>query len=54
MMLIPARESCAAEDELRADVEQVACPVVLIDRLVQNGWCSESLKGCGRSSAPTG
>ena len=39
MMLIPARESCAAEDELRADVEQVACPVVLIDRLVQNGWC---------------
>ena len=32
MMLIPARESCAAEDELRADVEQVACPVVLIDR----------------------
>ena len=38
-MLIPARESCAAEDELRADVEQVACPVVLIDRLVQNGWC---------------
>ena len=39
MMLIPARESCAAEDELRADVEQMACPVVLIDRLVQNGWC---------------
>ncbi|WP_137657974.1 LacI family DNA-binding transcriptional regulator [Bifidobacterium moukalabense] len=39
MMLIPARESCAAEDKLQADVEQVACPVVLIDRLVQNGWC---------------
>ncbi len=39
MMLIPARESCAAEDELRADVERMVCPVVLIDRLVQNGWC---------------
>lgn len=31
MMLIPARESCAAEDELRADVEQVACR-----------WCSST------------
>ena len=39
MMLIPARESCAAEEELRADVERMVCPVVLIDRLVQNGWC---------------
>jgi len=41
VMLIPARESCAAGAgaALREDVERVTCPVVLIDRLTQCGWC---------------
>ena len=40
-MLIPARESCAgdAAERLREDVALVSCPVVLIDRLTQCGWC---------------
>ncbi len=41
VLLIPARESCAAGAgaALREDVERVTCPVVLIDRLTQCGWC---------------
>ncbi|MBO9106567.1 MAG: LacI family DNA-binding transcriptional regulator, partial [Escherichia coli] len=41
VMLIPARESCAgdAAERLREDVALVSCPVVLIDRLTQCGWC---------------
>lgn len=43
VLLIPARESCAAGAgagaALREDVERVTCPVVLIDRLMQCGWC---------------
>ena len=40
-MLIPARESCVgdAAGRLREDVALVSCPVVLIDRLTQCGWC---------------
>lgn len=41
VMLIPARESCAGDavERLREDVALVSCPVVLIDRLTQCGWC---------------
>ena len=41
VLLIPARESCAAGAgaALREDVKRVTCPVVLIDRLTQCGWC---------------
>ena len=41
VMLIPARESCVgdAAERLREDVALVSCPVVLIDRLTQCGWC---------------
>ena len=40
-MLIPARESCvgSAVEQLCEDVALVSCPVVLIDRLTQCGWC---------------
>ena len=41
VMLIPARESCvgSAVEQLCEDVAIVSCPVVLIDRLTQCGWC---------------
>ena len=41
VMLIPARESCvgSAVEQLCEDVALVSCPVVLIDRLTQCGWC---------------
>lgn len=41
VMLIPARESCVGDavGRLREDVALVSCPVVLIDRLAQCGWC---------------
>ena len=41
VMLIPARESCSdgIGAGLQADVQAVTCPVVLIDRLTQCGWC---------------
>ncbi len=41
VMLIPARESCAdgVGAQLQADVQAVTCPVVMIDRLTQCGWC---------------
>ena len=41
VMLIPARESCVGDavGRLREDVALVSCPVVLIDRLTQCGWC---------------
>ena len=47
VLLIPARESCAAGAgaALREDVERVTCPVVLIDRLTQCGWCDNYLGG---------
>lgn len=41
VLLIPARESCVdgVGEALRADVDRIACPVVLIDRLTRCGWC---------------
>lgn len=41
VLLIPARESCSdgVGADLRADVERITCPVVLIDRLSRCGWC---------------
>lgn len=39
LFLVPALQSCAQEAALRRDVEECPCPVVLVDRLVDSGYC---------------
>lgn len=39
LFIIPAYESLRKSDEIRQDIEQLGCPTVLVDRMVNQQWC---------------